>query len=344
MFIEQQYPVRKVLQYVGLSASSFYYKPGTGGSKKRGVQPSEYTLKFDGTKVPNSEVVTQIKSLLEQEFVDYGYLKVTYHLQDELGYHINHKKVFRLMQTHKLLYRANKKRVGTKQWVTKLVPEPTTAFTYWEFDIKFMYIHGTGKMIPLLTVIDVYSRWVLGHLFQASIKREDVKNFFEAIVEVYTSPQKVYVRCDNGSQFESLLLRDYFVSVGIEQEFTKPATPEQNAHIESYHSILDKIICRNYEFEQTEDCSKTLKRWLEFYNHSRIHSGTNYTSPYKNLKRQGIIVDQIFFCKKQQKGNIFIALNETEASSAEEQLARDSLAEGNKRASEQHSSKELFCS
>lgn len=327
IFIEQQYPVRKVLKYAGVSASSYYFKPTTGAPKTRGVKPSEFTLTVSGIKIPNSEVVSQVKLLLEKEFVDYGYLKVTYYLQDELGYLINHKKVFRLMQVHKLLYRSKQLRIGTKQWVTKLVPEPSTAFSYWEFDIKFMYIHGTGKMVPLLTVIDVYSRWVLGHLFQESIKKEDVKNFFKQIAATYIRPDKVYVRCDNGSQFESTLVREYFVSAGIEQEFTKPATPEQNAHIESYHSLLERVICRCYEFEETKNCFETLNRWLIFYNYQRIHSGTSYKSPYKNLKKQGINVDEIFCFKQQQPGNIFIGLNQTETSSAEEQLVRDSLAE-----------------
>lgn len=327
MFIEQQNPVRKVLKYVALSASSYYFEKAVGTPKKRGIKPSEFTLILGGGKVPNSEVVIQVKKLLKNEFIDYGYLKVTYYLQDELSYLINHKKVFRLMRIHQLLYQSKRIKVGTKQWVTKLVPEPTSAFTYWEFDIKFMYIHGTGKMVPLLTVIDVFSRWVLGHLFQESIKKEDVKCFFTKIVVTYKCPIKVYVRCDNGSQFESILVRDYFVSAGIVQEFTKPATPEQNAHIESYHSLLERVICRCYEFETTKDCFNTLNRWQMFYNYQRIHSGTNYKSPFKNLLNQGINVDQLFFIKEQNLNNIFIGLNKTETSSAEEQLVRDSLAE-----------------
>lgn len=327
MFIEQQYPVRKVLKYAGLSASVYYFQTPTGTPKKRGVKPSEFTLTVGGKKVTNNEMMSQVKLLLEEEFVDYGYLKVTYYLQDELGYLVNHKKVFRLMQVHQLLYRSKQLRVGTKQWVTNLIPEPVTAFSYWEFDIKFMYIHGTGKMVPLLSVIDVYSRWVLGHLFQESIKKEDVKTFFKQITKTYMRPDKVYVRCDNASQFESTLVREYFVSEGIEQEFTKPATPEQNAHIESYHSLLERVICRCYEFEETKNCFDTLNRWLLFYNYQRIHSGTGYKSPYKNLMKQGIDVNKIFCFKEQQPGNIFIGLNQTETSSAEEQLVRDSLAE-----------------
>jgi putative transposase len=326
MFIEQHYPVSKVLRFVGLSASSYYYQPLQTQPSTRGIKPSEYTRTVSGAWVHNDDVVAALSALLKMEFVDYGYLKCTYHLRDELGYLINHKKVFRLMRDNQLLYRAKKHRVGNKTWVSKLVPEPTTAFSYWEFDIKFMYIHGTGKMVPLLTVIDVYSRWVLGHMFQESIKKEDVKAFFKEIADAYVAPQKVHVRCDNGSQFESALVREYFASVGIVQEFTKPATPEQNAHIESYHSVLERVICQGYEFEQTSDCFNTLKRWLSFYNYKRIHSGTGYQSPYKNLMKEGINVNELFSLNKPTSSNIFIPLSKTEASSAEEQLARDSIA------------------
>lgn len=327
MFIEQQYPVRKVLKFVGVSSSSFYFEKSSKEPTNRGVKPSEFTLTTTGQRVPNEQVVTDIKAVLTEEFVDYGYLKMTYYLKDTLGYMINHKKVYRLMQVNRLLYRPKRIKVGTKQWVSQLVPEPTTAFSYWEFDIKYMYIHGTGKMVPLLTVIDVYSRWVLGHLFQESIKKEDVKQFFRQLIETYVLPQKVFVRCDNGSQFESTLLRDYFISEGITQEFTKPATPEQNAHIESYHSILEKVICRRYEFESKMDCAETLKRWQVFYNYKRIHSGINYKSPNKYLLHQGIEPSIFFAVKYQPCSNIFISLNETETSSAEEQLVRDSSVE-----------------
>jgi hypothetical protein len=93
-----------------------------------------------------------------------------------------------------------------------------------------MYIHGTGKMVPLLSIIDVYSRWVLGHLSQECIKKEDVKVFFEYIIQIYRCPQKVYVMCDNGSQFESTLVRDYFLSVEIQQEFTRACNIAKCTH------------------------------------------------------------------------------------------------------------------
>jgi transposase InsO family protein len=107
-----------------------------------------------------------------------------------------------------------------------------------EFDIKYVYIQGTRTNTQVLTVIDVYSRWVLGQYIANSIKSEDVVNLFEELFKIYPLPEQFIVRKDNGSQFEALIVQDFLKNKGVIQEFTKPATPEQNAHIESYHSIM----------------------------------------------------------------------------------------------------------
>jgi len=57
------------------------------------------------------------------------------------------------------------------------VPKPSEAFTYWEFDIKFIYIHHLGRYAPMLSVVDVYSRYLIGWMMQWSIKKEDVVGF-----------------------------------------------------------------------------------------------------------------------------------------------------------------------
>lgn len=328
-YIQQGHCTRKVLSVLSLSASSYYHLPVAITSKKtKGIKPSTITLTHQGVAVDNSEIVGDIKILLSQEFVDYGYLKVYHYLKE--SYHINHKKVYRLMKCNKLLFATKQVKIGTKQWVKDLVPQPDVAFSYWEFDIKFMYVTGLGIYVPLLSVIDVKTRWLLGHLCQQSIKKEDVKILMETLIATYVIPQKITVRCDNGSQFESNLIREYFIEKGVEQEFTKPATPEQNAHIESYHSILERVICRQYLFETKEDQLDTLKRWAIFYNYQRIHSGTGYKSPYKEMLKTGIDVNKIFIKDQTENSCIFIALNEKELGNAEVQPNRDNLTDRNK--------------
>lgn len=291
LFIDQGYPIAVVLRICNISKSVYYFKPKSiKDYLQKGIKKSEFTKKENGTFVSNDIVIKDIKKLLSHEFVDYGYLKVTYYLQDELNYLINHKKVYRLMQESQLLNVARPRQKNKKNWVTELVPEPTEAFSYWEFDIKFIFVHHLGRYAPMLSVIDVYSRYLVGWMMAWSIKKEDVVGFFDALLTDYTLPKNVYVRCDNGSQFESNLVREYLKSKGITQEFTKPATPEQNAHIESYHSIIARAVCGRFEFTTLHQTKKVFTRWEKFYNEQRIHSGINYKSPVKYLKSKNIVV------------------------------------------------------
>lgn len=285
-FIDQGYPKKLVLEVVGIPRSTYYYEPKSS-SKKRGIQKSEYTFTKDGKKISNAQVVEDIKEILEQEFVDYGYLKVTHWLRQEKDYVINPKKVYRLMTEEGLLNKASddaKRKQNKRNWVKQLVPQAKIAFDYLEFDIKYFYVAGLNKNVLLISVIDVKTRWVLGHYMAWSIKQQDVINLFDQIFKEYPLPEKIYVRNDNGSQFIAEQVQKYFADKsGVTQEFCKPATPEQNAHIESYHSIQERVICQQYEFDNLNEIRNTLNRFVNFYNYRRIHSGVDYQSPYKYL-------------------------------------------------------------
>jgi putative transposase len=146
-------------------------------------------------------------------------------------------------------------------------PATKEAFDYLEFDIKYIYVAGMNRNAMLLTVIDVKTRWVLGHYFGWSIKKKEVLNLFDQIFEQYPLPKSIYVRNDNGSQFIAEEVQRYFGDKeGVTQEFCKPATPEQNAHIESYHSILERTVCQKYEFKTLRETANTLNRFIKFYN------------------------------------------------------------------------------
>jgi putative transposase len=277
-----------VLKICQISRSSYYYKPALG-AKKVGKPASAFTKKLTGGYDNDSVVIEEIIKLLAMPFVDYGYLKTTFYLRDEKNYLINPKKVYRLMAENGLLC-DNKgiREHSPRQWVKELVPNPIAAFTYFEFDIKYIYIQGKRKNAQVLTVLDVFSRWNMGHLIKWDMKQNDVIKLFNQIFEKYDLPNQFYVRNDNGSQFIADSVQLYFKGKNVTQEFTKPATPEQNAHIESYHSIMERVICKRYEFDDLKNAVETMNQFQEFYNFNRIHSGVKYKSPYKFLLKQGI--------------------------------------------------------
>lgn len=296
-FIDSGYPITTVLECVKVSRSRYYYHSKQTGVP-RGIKVSTRTRKAGGEWVDNEEVVKDIEEILGQEFVDYGYIKVTYWLRKVKGYIINKKKVYRLMHESGLLNTPSRSRQKIKkEWVKELVPQPSRPLEYLEMDIKYIYVHGMGRSAFLLSVIDVDSRWILGQKLSWKMKQEDVIEIFDKIFETYDLPKKMYIRNDNGSQFAAQFVQEYFFKKEILQEFTKPATPEQNAHIESFHSILEKVICRRYQFSTIKEARETLNRFLEFYNLERIHSGIGYQSPQEYLKSKNIKMNDLIESK-----------------------------------------------
>jgi len=287
-FIGQGYPKSLVLDICEVPRSTYYHKPKAAGLK-RGRPVSGFTYKTNGGQVRNEIVVDDIEWILGEEFVDYGYLKTTHWLRQEKGYCINPKKVYRLMWENGLLNKFKPRKKTKRNWVKDLLPPTEEPFDYLEFDIKYLYVAGKNRNAMLLTVIDVKTRWVPGHYIGWSIKKQDVLNLFDQIFEQYPLPKSIYVRNDNGSQFVAEEVQKYFADKeGVTQEFCKPATPEQNAHIESYHSILERTVCQKYEFKTLKETANTLNRFIKFYNFERIHSGVGYKSPYKYLKSLNI--------------------------------------------------------
>lgn len=292
-FLEQGYPKKTVLKHVSLSRSSYYYKP-TG--TKAGKKAQKYIFKkeeyVDGHYIDKDVVVTEIQKLLENEFVDYGYFKTYKHLQS-LGYCIGSTRTYSLMKEHGLLkFQRNKTKRYNKNWVKDLVPNVETEFQFLEFDIKYVYIQGKRTNAQVLTVLDVFSRWNMGQYIGYSITSEHVIDLFEEIFKTFELPEKFIVRNDNGSQFEALVVQNYLKSKGVTQEFTKPATPQQNAHIESYHSVMESAVCQRFEFMNLQDFKDTMTRWKNFYNFERIHGGIEFQSPANFLKRKGVTINK----------------------------------------------------
>jgi len=84
------------------------------------------------------------------------------------------------------------------------------------------------------------------------------------------------------------MVQKYFIDKKVIQEFTKPATPQQNSHIESYHSIMESAVCQRFQFKDLKDAKQTMNQFREFYNFERIHGGIGFQSPAECLESKGL--------------------------------------------------------
>jgi len=275
-------PVRSLLKWAGLPPSSFYYKHS--GARK-GIKPSTHSFTVAGERMENRIVVVQIEQVLRQEFCCYGYKNMTAELR-EIGWVINHKKVYRLMKEASLLYGARIRPLPFKRdFIRFRSLKPERPLQYLAMDIKYVHIHGTGRNVLLLTVIDIYSRKVLIYLLRSHIRKGDVLLLLSLLLLEYKA-EGMSIRNDNGSQFIAQAVREYLKEKGVYQEFSHVATPEDNAYIEAFHSNLQREVIDRYEFDSIYHAQMILDRYYEWYNGKRRHGSLNRQTPnhvFKNI-------------------------------------------------------------
>ncbi|SHL69940.1 putative transposase [Flavobacterium xanthum] len=254
---------------VGIISSSYYRKPNFG---KKGNHPTAVTFHHKNGFVSQLDVVKSIKKILKHEFIDCGYRLITKYLNRD-GYQINHKKLYRIMKEEGLLKLENRiNRSGSGRKFVKFRKVYTSRpLQCLEMDIKMVWVPNVGKNAYLLSVIDVHTRRILKDYFSFNIKQKHVIELLSQLFDEYNYPESVVIRSDNGSQFIAKSVREYLGLIGVQQEFTHVATPEENAHIEAYHGILKKEVFSRFDYRTFGEVQQILKRFVSFYNNERLH-------------------------------------------------------------------------
>lgn len=276
--------VSKALALCNLTKHQYYYQPKGG---KGGAKPSTQTLKLSdnrGTKqlVSNQVVVDEIIAIKQHPDTDYGYKATTAALQ-LLGYIINHKKVYRLMKAYQLLHEKRPK--AKRNYVKYRSVNPTAPLQVLEMDIKFQWVMEQQRFAFILTVIDCFTRFILGWQVAYSIKQNGVKQLWQHIITEYLQPNDllnkqitVELRNDNDSRFAATMIQQYFQQNHINQVFTHPYTPQENGHIESFHAILGRSLAPR-DFNIINQLEAHLKQFYHIYNYVRLHGSIDHLSP-----------------------------------------------------------------
>jgi putative transposase len=93
MFIEKGYRKKLVCKELQIQRSVVYY---LNKDNKPGRKASAFTM-FKNELVTEQTVLTSVKSILDHEFLSYGYFKISKQLKID-GFVINKKKVYRIMK------------------------------------------------------------------------------------------------------------------------------------------------------------------------------------------------------------------------------------------------------
>lgn len=84
---------------------------------------------------------------------------------------------------------------------------------------------------------------------------------------------------DRGSEYGGYLYRDRLAEKGIVQSMNRPKTMTDNAHVESFFHSLKTEAIHGRRFADSGQLDRAVRRYIERYNRTRIHSSLGYRSP-----------------------------------------------------------------
>jgi putative transposase len=184
---------------------------------------------------------------------------------------------------------SRKKKRGTANRRLAVNRKVTGPNQVWQFDLKYGYIDGEGKFFFIMAFIDVFSRKVVGEHIGLTCKAGDLCFALKRALEVekITSEHGLVIRSDNGTQMTSHEFARHLLTLEqkLLHEFIPIQTPNKNAHIESFFSILEtEFLCITYFMNFAEAYEKT-KRFIQFYNEERLHGSLGYITPTEAMGR-----------------------------------------------------------
>ena len=200
-------------------------------------------------------------------------------LRNVKGFHWNHKRVYRIYCELELNLRIKpKKRLKREKPEPLAVPEKPNQT--WSMDFMHDQL-ADGRPYRLFNVIDDCNREGLGIEVDFSLPAERVIRALNQIIEWRGQPE--IIRCDNGPEYISELLRNWSEELGIQLEFIQPGKPQQNAYIERYNRTVRYDWLAQFLFDSIEEVQEYATRWLWTYNHERPNMGLGGITPIQKL-------------------------------------------------------------
>ena len=88
---------------------------------------------------------------------------------------------------------------------------------------------------------------------------------------------------DNGPQFIARDFKEFIRISGMTHVRTSPYYPQSNGKIERWHGSLKQECIRPSVPLSVEEARETIGRFVDDYNHCRLHSALGYVTPWDRL-------------------------------------------------------------
>ena len=255
---------------LGVSAGGFY------AWAKR--QPS-------ARQIDDMALTARIRQIHVANHAIYGSPRVTETLRQE-GMAIGQRRVARLMRNAAIqgrsarLYR--RPRVNQKAFYNGIPNrerhiELSRTNQIWVGDVTYLRVRQQWRYMAV--VMDKYSRRIVGWSLG---QRRDAVLTATALDHALRSRrpgQGLIFHTDRGIEYAAHDYRSALHRNGLIQSMNRPGRMNDNAHMESFFHSMKSEYLYGKNFDSDNDLHATLQKYLQYYNHGRLHSSLGHHPP-----------------------------------------------------------------
>jgi putative transposase len=240
-------------------------------AKETGVSRSSlyWKSKMDAR---DKELLPQIKEIMAQN-PSYGHKRIAIALK------LNKKRILRIMKKHNLKPSRRRlkkpRKLGDENKPNATYPNlvknfcPICPNVVWVSD--FTYISFQGKFIYLATIMDLFTRLLVGWNILVNHSTELVKGAFEHSTQKTKKVPRI-LHSDQGSEYDSREYTDIAKNHEIIISMSKKASPWENGFQESFYAGFKLDLGDPNRFNNLGELVEAIYQTIQYYNNSRIHT------------------------------------------------------------------------
>jgi putative transposase len=219
---------------------------------------------------------------LKADHPAWGYRRVWAYLKyrDELP--VNKKRIYRLLQEHRLLAHQTRRLRATRT-PTRSKPRAQRPNELWGIDMTKILVPSWG-WVYLHVVLDWASKKIVGYELSLRSKTADWLSTLRAAINAQfpggiREGAPLRLVSDNGCQPTSVGFMQECRQLGIQQIFTSYDNPKGNADTERVIRTIKEDLVWPREWLSVEQLQTALAWWIRNYNEDYPHSAINYRTP-----------------------------------------------------------------